>query len=202
MRIPPRLRRRDRKRGTFRNSETVNSSLRPSARFVSLASDATLRGRSAHLVSCTKCHAQIAEGSTFCSECGHQQTATLPPPYDIYCSKCGQPLHPAQKAAKAAEDAGFGVKAVQAAVPDNAACALCYLFGWVTGIAFLLTDKRRKCSLSCGAIHNHFWHLESRAFFSRALLGKRLHRAIALRFGGDVFDRHPRHDRRGPVGRF
>lgn len=95
------------------------------------------------MVSCTKCHAQIAEGSTFCSECGHQQTATLPPPYDIYCSKCGQPLHPAQKAAKAAEDAGFGVKAVQAAVPDNAACALCYLFGWVTGIAFLLTDKRR-----------------------------------------------------------
>jgi len=95
------------------------------------------------LVSCKKCHAQIAEGSTFCSECGHQQTATLPPPYDIYCSKCGQPLHPAQKAAKAAEQAGFGVKSVQSAVPDNAACVLCYLFGWVTGIAFLLTDKRR-----------------------------------------------------------
>jgi uncharacterized membrane protein len=95
------------------------------------------------LISCTKCHAQIAEGSTFCSECGHQLIATLPPPYDIYCSKCGQALHPAQKAAKSAKDAEFNVKNVQAAVPDNAACVLCYLFGWVTGLAFLVTDKRR-----------------------------------------------------------
>jgi len=93
------------------------------------------------LISCPKCYAQIADGSNFCSEFGHAITAPAAR-FDIYCSKCGQRLS-SHRGDHAARDAGSTASVVQESVPENVACVLCYLFWWVTGIVFLITDKRK-----------------------------------------------------------
>ena len=94
------------------------------------------------MISCSKCFAQIADGSNFCSECGHEIVEQTERPYDIYCSKCGQKLVRG-KHIGAPQPGGFGAAAVQASVPENVASVLCYLFWWVTGMVFLFSDKRR-----------------------------------------------------------
>ncbi len=95
------------------------------------------------MISCTKCKAQIADGSKFCSECGFQQVPLPAHPYDIYCSECGHRLVKGSAHGIAAGDPEFNRAAVQESVPENVAAVLCYLFFWISGAVFLLTDKRK-----------------------------------------------------------
>ena len=70
---------------------------------------------------CGKCGSAVQDGVAFCPNCGAAVGAAAPPPppYAPY------PTQPATSG-----------------LQENVAGALCYLFGWVTGIIFLLIDKR------------------------------------------------------------
>jgi uncharacterized membrane protein len=73
----------------------------------------------------------------FCKACG-QEIGTA-----SFCPKCGA----SQVAAAAPAGAPAGVPAAVAASPtegiqQNVAGLLCYFFGWVSGLIFLLIDKR------------------------------------------------------------
>ena len=68
---------------------------------------------------CAKCGAAVAENAGF-------------------CGACGTPVSGAN--ASAGSDASTG--ATQSAMDENIAGLLCYLLWWVTGIIFLVTDKR------------------------------------------------------------
>ncbi|HET9399377.1 MAG TPA: zinc-ribbon domain-containing protein [Candidatus Acidoferrales bacterium] len=94
------------------------------------------------MISCPKCYAQIADGSNFCSECGHEIRRDASRRFDIYCSQCGQRITGRRDAQREA-DAEFNRAGVQASVPENVACVLTYLFWWITGLVFLITDKRK-----------------------------------------------------------
>jgi uncharacterized membrane protein len=70
----------------------------------------------------------------FCKACGQEiGTAT-------FCPKCGasQGAAPAPASAAPAAPAASPTEGLQ----ENVAGLLCYLLGWVTGIIFLLIDKR------------------------------------------------------------
>lgn len=72
---------------------------------------------------CSKCGAAVDTGAAFCPSCGAPQgttTSTAPP--------AG-----ATPSASAMQQTGL---------QENVAGALCYLFGWVTGLIFFLIDKR------------------------------------------------------------
>lgn len=73
---------------------------------------------------CTKCGAAIADNAAFCTSCGAAQAAApaaaaVPPPGAL----------PASAGA-------------QSGLAENVAGLLCYLVGWITGLIFLLIDKR------------------------------------------------------------
>lgn len=72
---------------------------------------------------CSKCGVSVETGTSFCPSCGTPQGTT------------GAPAPPvgAATAAPAASQTGLA---------ENVAGALCYLFGWVTGLIFFLIDKR------------------------------------------------------------
>ncbi len=75
---------------------------------------------------CSKCGAAVDTGSAFCPSCGAPQAATnvtvpaAPPP----------------------GTAPVPGAATQSGLAENVAGALCYLFGWITGLIFFLIDKR------------------------------------------------------------
>ena len=64
---------------------------------------------------CKACGQEIGNAN-FCPKCGANQTATAPPPPMPVASSEG--------------------------LQENIAGLLCYLLGWITGIVFLLIDKR------------------------------------------------------------
>jgi len=75
---------------------------------------------------CGKCGSSVAEGVAFCPQCGAPVGATaVPPP---------PPASPGWTPAAAAP--------VTSSLQENVAGLLCYVLGWVTGIVFLLIDKR------------------------------------------------------------
>jgi len=65
----------------------------------------------------------------FCSKCGNEVPAGAG-----FCPKCGEALAGVAGAPAAVS--------VQSGVSENVAALLAYVFGWVTGIIFLLIDKR------------------------------------------------------------
>ncbi len=67
----------------------------------------------------------------FCSKCGAQMADQA-----AFCPKCGTPQ---SKSAPASPNPAAGA---QSGMAENTAGLLCYLFGWITGIIFLLIDKR------------------------------------------------------------
>lgn len=69
---------------------------------------------------CTKCGAAVAENAAFCPACGAPQTVTSAGPLP------GPPPGPT---------AGPQIS-------ENAAGALCYVLGWLTGLIFYFIDKR------------------------------------------------------------
>jgi uncharacterized membrane protein len=66
---------------------------------------------------CSKCGSELAEGIAFCPQCGAPAAAAsaAPPPATVPASS--------------------GIR-------ENVAGLLCYVLGWLTGIIFLLIDKR------------------------------------------------------------
>jgi uncharacterized membrane protein len=65
----------------------------------------------------------------FCSKCGGEvQTGVA------FCPKCGQ----AQTGGHVAQTS----QSTQSGLDENVAGLLCYVLGWVTGIVFILIDKR------------------------------------------------------------
>jgi uncharacterized membrane protein len=72
---------------------------------------------------CSKCGTSVDAGTAFCPSCGAPQgttSATAPPIGTVPPSPAAQ----------------------QTGLAENVAGALCYLFGWVTGLIFFLIDKR------------------------------------------------------------
>lgn len=68
---------------------------------------------------CTKCGAAVADGIAFCGSCGAPLGTT---------SASGATAAPAA--------------AAQTGLSENAAGALCYVLGWITGLIFFFVDKR------------------------------------------------------------
>ncbi len=71
---------------------------------------------------CTKCGAAVADGIAF-------------------CGSCGAPVGVASGSGAGAA-AAPGVAQGQTGLAENAAGALCYALGWITGLIFFFIDKR------------------------------------------------------------
>ncbi len=69
---------------------------------------------------CSKCGAENPEGAKFCSQCG---------------AELGAPAKPSEAAAKPEAESSTGMSANQAGF-------LCYVLGWVTGIIFVVLEKK------------------------------------------------------------
>jgi uncharacterized membrane protein len=69
---------------------------------------------------CSKCGAENPEGVKFCSQCG---------------AELGAPAAPAEAAAKPEAETSVGMS-------PNVAGLLCYVLGWVTGIIFVVLEKK------------------------------------------------------------
>jgi len=69
---------------------------------------------------CSHCGAENPEGAKFCSKCGNRLGAAATPTDD---------------AAKSEAESSTGLSA-------NAAGLLCYVLGWITGIVFLVLEKK------------------------------------------------------------
>ena len=73
---------------------------------------------------CSKCGFQVNDGTAFCPQCGAAiGAAAPPPPYP--------PQYPT-----------YPVQPATSGLQENVAGLLCYALGWLTGIIFLLIDKR------------------------------------------------------------
>jgi uncharacterized membrane protein len=69
---------------------------------------------------CSKCGAENPDGAKFCSKCG---------------AGLGAPANPSETAAKPEAESSTGMSA-------NVAGLLCYVLTWVTGIVFVVLEKR------------------------------------------------------------
>jgi len=69
---------------------------------------------------CSHCGAENPEGAKFCSKCGNRLGAAATPTDD---------------AAKSEAESSTGLSA-------NVAGLLCYVLGWITGIVFLVLEKK------------------------------------------------------------
>ena len=68
-----------------------------------------------------------------CSKCG-----TAVAPQAAFCPNCGAP----QSVEPAAAPIGVPMSPTETGLSENVAGLLCYVLGWVTGLIFLLIDKR------------------------------------------------------------
>jgi uncharacterized membrane protein len=69
---------------------------------------------------CSKCGTENPEGAKFCSKCG---------------AELGAPAKPSEVAAKPEAESSTGMSA-------NVAGLLCYVAGWITGIVFVVLEKK------------------------------------------------------------
>jgi uncharacterized membrane protein len=77
-------------------------------------------------VMCVACGVPPKAGKMFCQNCA-SETSTMAE----ICTKCGVRL---------ASNEGAGLSS--SSMDENVAATLSYLFGWITGLIFLLIDKR------------------------------------------------------------
>ncbi len=71
---------------------------------------------------CSKCGAENPDGAKFCSKCG---------------AELGAVAKPSEAAAKPETESSTGMSA-------NVAGLLCYVAGWITGIVFVVLEKKSK----------------------------------------------------------
>jgi uncharacterized membrane protein len=94
---------------------------------------------------CGKCGANNPDGVAFCARCGQplaaaqapppQHYQTPPPPAQYQQAPGAPPVQYQQAPPSAPGSGGTGLE-------ENVAGALAYVLGWVTGIIFLIIDKR------------------------------------------------------------
>jgi len=98
---------------------------------------------------CANCGAKVGENDKFCGSCGATRVPGTPagqvppppppPPPPVYQAPPPQVQMPppvySQPAANTSGDSSTGMKA-------NIAGLLCYLFAWITGIIFLVIEKK------------------------------------------------------------
>jgi uncharacterized membrane protein len=70
---------------------------------------------------CSKCGAENPEGAKFCSKCGAQLAITT--------------IQPAEGTTKPEAESSTGLSA-------NVAGLLCYVLGWITGVVFVVLEKK------------------------------------------------------------
>jgi uncharacterized membrane protein len=70
----------------------------------------------------------------YCSGCGQELVSGA-----AFCAKCGAPTG---AAVTAAPDSDQASPAAGSGLQENVAGLLCYVLGWVTGLVFILIDKR------------------------------------------------------------
>lgn len=73
----------------------------------------------------------------FCSKCGTSVDAGA-----AFCPSCGAPQATTSATASSAGAAAPSPALHQTGLAENVAGALCYLFGWITGLILFLIDKR------------------------------------------------------------
>lgn len=79
---------------------------------------------------CSSCGAELADGTAFCAKCGRQVNAS------DATNAAASPVAPAAASSFAAQPSAT------AGIQENVAGLLCYVLGWLTGLIFLLIDKR------------------------------------------------------------
>lgn len=72
----------------------------------------------------------------FCKACGQDAGDAT------FCPKCGASQGVASGGAQSAAIPASGAAAATSGIEENVAGLLCYLFGWISGLIFLLIDKR------------------------------------------------------------
>jgi len=118
---------------------------------------------------CSKCGGSIDAGAAFCPACGAAQGST-----NVTAPPAGAaPATPAVP---------------QTGLSENVAGALCYLFGWVTGLIFYFIDKRpfvrfhaAQSIVTFGALHILSFIVG--IFFGLGVLGFGASRVISLGWG-------------------
>jgi uncharacterized membrane protein len=90
---------------------------------------------------CGKCGMQVADGTAFCPRCGAPVGAAAPPPPQ-YPPQYPQQYPPQQGYQQYPQQPPYPVQPATSGLQENVAGLLCYLLGWLTGIIFLLIDKR------------------------------------------------------------
>jgi uncharacterized membrane protein len=110
---------------------------------------------------CKACGQEIG-GAAFCPKCGAGQAAAAPAP-------AGGAAAPAAPATSGTEG-----------ISENVAGLLCYLVGWITGLIFLLIDKRPfvkfhgaqsiAFNISIIAVWIVFWIIEAMLTFITAMM--------------------------------
>lgn len=87
---------------------------------------------------CSRCGTNVNDGVAFCPQCGAAVGAAAgtppppPPPYQQYQQPYQGPV----------PGPGYAAPPVTSGLQENVAGLLCYLLGWLTGLVFLLIDKR------------------------------------------------------------
>lgn len=89
---------------------------------------------------CTKCGAQVGAGAAYCQVCGERQ----PGAHDAGSGHDTSPAGAAPRAAlnDPAASQSSSTPGVRSGLSENVAATLSYAAGWITGIVFLLIDKR------------------------------------------------------------
>src|SRR5271157_2894000 len=94
---------------------------------------------------CTKCGTQVADGTAFCTKCGAPMAAAgYQQPPQQYPQQGGYQQPPAgyQQPGYPQQPMYQQQAAGQTGLQENVAGLLCYVLGWLTGIIFLIIDKR------------------------------------------------------------
>ena len=94
---------------------------------------------------CTKCGSQVADGTAFCTKCGAPMAAAgYQQPPQQYPQQGGYQQPPAgyQQPGYPQQPVYQQQAAGQTGLQENVAGLLCYAVGWLTGIIFLIIDKR------------------------------------------------------------
>ncbi len=94
---------------------------------------------------CSRCGTQVADGTAFCTKCGAPMAAAgYQQPPQQYPQQGGYQQPPAgyQQPGYPQQPVYQQQAAGQTGLQENVAGLLCYVLGWLTGIIFLIIDKR------------------------------------------------------------
>jgi uncharacterized membrane protein len=96
---------------------------------------------------CPKCGAENTEVNKYCQKCGSPLAVETPKPTGV-CAKCGtkntEGTKYCQNCGSMLDTLAPKVAGSTTSLEPNIAGFLCYLFGWITGLIFILIEKENK----------------------------------------------------------